>query len=164
MALRPVYVGVGECTCKRLDERLYQIPNTALVTAPVCQACLTERGFVVPEPRTASDVVSVDGKLLWRPDTTTDASADVQMDLGHGHFFAVVVDHNDQLVGWVHTHTDARNVNSMLCQSFCAVRPLNGSPVHQVVCVEPLTLQPSLKCRMCGAHGNVTNGKWEPLP
>jgi len=29
---------------------------------------------------------------------------------------------------------------------------------------EPLTLTPSLRCRVCGDHGVVRAGRWEPCP
>lgn len=88
---------------------------------------------------------------------------DGSMDLGHGHTFAPVLDQDERLVGWLHTHPDARNADARLCQSFCAVRSGFGPDVHEVVIVGPLTLSPSLKCRVCGSHGEVKNGKWEPL-
>jgi hypothetical protein len=166
---RPVYVGIGECDCKRVDVLLYHVPGTALALRPVCAFCLTDKGYTIPEPRTADDLEEIDGRPTWKPTTptpsqeTVEARASVdQLNLGHGHFFAAVIGADEHLVGWLHTHPDARSTTGVLCQSFCAVRPLNGSPVHQIVSVEPLTLLPSLLCRMCGAHGHVTNGKWEP--
>lgn len=30
----------------------------------------------------------------------------------------------------------------------------------QVVSAEPLTLTPSILCRVCGVHGFITNGRW----
>ncbi len=87
---------------------------------------------------------------------------DHEIPLGNGHVFAPVMDADDRLVGWLHTHPDARSDSGMLCQSFCAVRPVDGTPVHDILSAEPLTLSPSLKCRICGAHGEVVNGKWEP--
>lgn len=151
--MRPIYVGFGECDCGRVDARLYRVPGTTLASRPSCGTCLQDKGFEVPQARTASDFDS-DQEHKTPPDRS--------IDLGHGHIFQVVNGIDGLLVGWLHTHPDARDVN-VLCQSFCAVRPLNGCPVHQVVCVEPPTLTPSLKCRVCGAHGNVSNGKWEPL-
>lgn len=38
-----------------------------------------------------------------------------------------------------------------------------GSPNYQawdVLSAEPLTLSPSLLCRVCGDHGYITNGRW----
>jgi hypothetical protein len=84
-----------------------------------------------------------------------------KMRLGHGHFFEVMLGHSGQLIGWLHTHPDARNSNG-LCQSVCMVRPIDGAPVHDIVQVDPLTLSPSLLCRTCGAHGDVIDGQWKP--
>ena len=166
MSERPVYVGVGECACKRIDEQLYHVPNTSLAHRPVCSLCLMDHGFKVPEPRTSEDITMVDGTPVWKTSPVSDQpspKAD-QLNLGYGHLFEAVLGSDDRLVGWLHTHPDARTPSGVLCQSFCAVRPLNGTPVHQIVSVDPLTLQPSLLCRTCGAHGHVTNGAWEPCP
>lgn len=84
-----------------------------------------------------------------------------KMNLGFGHFFEVMLGQDDKLVGWLHSHPDARNP-SEACQSICAVRPVDGAPVHDIIRAEPLSLSPSLKCRTCGAHGRVINGQWEP--
>lgn len=159
MGVRPLYVGIGECRCGRIDTRLYFIPTGRMLPEAVCVPCLEARGFQEPEPRTEQDLITVDGKLEWKMTDATTRSE--QMHLGHGHTFEAITDKDEQLIGWLHTHPDARNPR-ILCQSFCAVRPLNGAPVHQVLCADPLTLTPSLQCRMCGAHGNVTDGKWEP--
>lgn len=163
MSERPVYVGVGECDCKRIDELLYHVPGTSLERRPVCCHCLVDRGFQIPESRTADDLTVVDGRPQWkRAATRPPEPHEGKLDLGHGHLFEAVLDSEEQLVGWLHTHPDARTNDGTLCQSICAVRALNGAPVHQIVSVEPLTLIPSLKCRTCGAHGHVTNGTWEP--
>ena len=168
MTPRPIYLGVGDCQCGKVDTKLYHVPGTVLETASVCGRCLDARGYVVPPPRTAADVEIVDGKPEWRPESVTkpypkEPEPHVgKLDLGHEHFFEVMIGSDDKLIGWLHTHPDHRN-SSALCQSICAVRPINGAPVHQVICSDPLTLTPSLLCRTCGAHGNVTNGKWEPL-
>lgn len=165
MTQRPIYVGIGECGCGRVDQRLYHVPGTILKERAICGQCLEGRGYDVPLPRTAEDIEIVDGRPEWRETTVPyPKEPDVHvgaMSLGHGHTFEASIDAQGKLVGWLHTHPDARNPND-LCQSFCAVRPLNGAPVHQVVCADPLTLTPSLLCRTCGAHGHVTNGKWEP--
>jgi len=84
-----------------------------------------------------------------------------QLDLGLGHTFEVMLGRDEELIGWLHTHPDARNPDA-LCQSMCAIRPFQDVPVHEVVQADPLTLSPSLKCRTCGAHGRVRQGKWEP--
>jgi hypothetical protein len=86
---------------------------------------------------------------------------DPEFSLGQGHLFKPVHDSDDRFVGWIHTHPDARNTD-VLCQSFCAVRAGFNVDVHQVLAADPLSLSPSLKCRACGSHGHVTNGRWEP--
>lgn len=167
MSARPIYVGVGECSCGRVDARLYHVPNTPLAARSVCGRCLQARGLDVPRPRTAEDIEVVDGQPQWRESQPTvpypkEPLVHVgAMNLGHGHTFEASIDEQNQLLGWFHAHPDARNPN-VLCQSFCAVRPVGDAPVHEIVCADPLTLSPSLKCRACGAHGHVTNGRWEP--
>jgi hypothetical protein len=168
MSTRPIYVGVGECACGRLDKRLYHVPGTPFAARSVCARCLVARGYEVPVPRTAEDIEIVDGQPAWRESQPTMPYPKVpqmyvgQMDLGHGHVFEVMLGVDEQLVGWLHTHPDARG-RTEPCQSACMVKPVDGLPVHEVVCADPLTLTPSLQCRTCGAHGHVTNGKWEPL-
>lgn len=88
---------------------------------------------------------------------------ELEIPLGGGHVFVPVTDREDRLVGWLHTHPDARSGSGMLCQSFCAVRAIDGAPVHEILQAEPLTLSPSLKCRICGMHGEVVNGAWKPM-
>lgn len=165
---RPIYVGVGECECGKLDVKLFHVPGTPLATRQVCARCLTSRGYEVPPPRTAEDIEMIDGQPTWRREITKPYPKVPQphvgrLDLGHDHFFEAAIGSDEQLVGWLHTHPDARG-GIEPCQSFCAVRPVDGAPVHQVICAEPLTISPSLKCRVCGSHGNVTAGKWEPSP
>lgn len=166
MSERPVYVGVGTCACKRMDVRLYRAPTTQRKQYLLCAPCLIKNGIAPPKTRTADDIVVKDGAYAWKEESVH-APSDVlihvgKMDLGSGHLFEVVLNVNEQLSGWLHTHPDARETGGILCQSFCAVRPLDGVPLHTVTSVDPLSLSPSLKCRTCGAHGDVTNGKWEP--
>ena len=145
---RPAYIGVGACTCGRYEVPLF-ITRTE---APTCRTCCEAAGYEF----------SVDRVRLEPPLPEPQVHVG-KLELGHGHTFEAVIGTDDCLVGWLHTHPDARvEDDSALCQSFCAVRPINATPVHQVLCADPLTLTPSLKCRMCGAHGEVLNGKWEP--
>ena len=163
MSTRPIYVGVGECDCGNVDAQLYHAPGTLFSEHAMCAKCLTAKGFAVPRARTASDLEILDGMPRWKTGQTEPLVHVGKLELGYGHTFEVVLGSDDRLVGWLHTHPDARNPSAATCQSFCAVRELNGTPVHQVLCADPLTLTPSLKCRTCGAHGNVVNAKWEPL-
>lgn len=165
---RPIYLGMGECACGKPDTKLYHVPGTELAHQAVCARCLEARGFAMPVPRTADDLETGDGRPERRAETVTKPYPKEpepyvgKLDLGYGHYFEVVIGNDERLVGWLHTHPDARG-GAALCQSFCTVRPLNGAPVHQILCADPLTLTPSLLCRTCGAHGNVVNGKWEPI-
>lgn len=81
--------------------------------------------------------------------------------IGRGHTLRPVMNDQDQLVGWIHEHPHAANQNER-CSSFLAVRGGYGFDVHRVQTVDPLTLDPCLRCRSCGTHGHVTNGRWEP--
>ena len=38
----------------------------------------------------------------------------------------------------------------------------NEGHVWQVISWEPLTLSPSLLCRLCGDHGFIRDGRWVP--
>ena len=163
MRERATYVGVGECECRRFDIRLYHVPGTPFTRSPVCARCLGLQGYEEPVPRTERDVEEVNGTTAWKRTTgPLEPTYAAKLDLGHGHLLEAVIDMHNQLVGWLHTHPDTRTADNPTCQSFCAVRPLDSAPVHQVVCADPLTLFPSLLCRACGARGNVTNGIWEP--
>lgn len=164
---RPIYVGVGTCDCQRTDVRMYHVPGTSIASRSVCGKCLQARGFEVPKPRTAEDIEVVDGKPVWRESQPTVPYSKEPLvhvgvlQLGHGHSFEAAIDKDGGLIGWLHTHPDARSEGA-LCQSFCAVRAGFGPEVHQVVCPDPLSLEPSLCCAACGSHGKVTDGKWEP--
>lgn len=162
MMPRPIYVGVGECRCGRIDVSLYQLPNVPLTDPLMCPLCLADHGVLVPRARTAEDLEVINGEPCWREEGT-DQSLQVEcLDLGHGHEFVAVLGAEDRLMGWLHAHPDRRDP-TIACRSFCAVRMIDGAPVHVITSADPLTLTPSLLCRICGAHGNVINGKWEPL-
>lgn len=63
---RPVYVGVGYCSCKRIDVRLYQVPGHRYACRLQCDRCLKQSGFDVPKVRTADDIEVVDGNMRWK--------------------------------------------------------------------------------------------------
>jgi uncharacterized protein DUF6527 len=46
---------------------------------------------------------------------------------------------------------------SAWAKAFSAVPDFQGWDIVQR---EPLTLTPSILCRVCGSHGFITNGKW----
>lgn len=65
--VRPLYVGVGQCSCRRMDVRLYLVPGVKYTRQMMCDRCLLSQGYEVPKPRTASDIVEdVDGALRWK--------------------------------------------------------------------------------------------------
>jgi hypothetical protein len=156
---RPSYVGTGECRCGRIDVQLYRVADGERRSA--CARCLADQGVLVARARTADDVEEVDGNLRWKEEPSTALVHVGKLDLGYGHYFEAALDVRGDLAGWLHAHPDARDATRP-CKSFCAVRAVDGLPVHVVAQADPLTLSPSLKCRSCGAHGEVINGKWEP--
>lgn len=79
------------------------------------------------------------------------------IDLGLGHKFTPAYSKEGGHIGWMHHHTAP---DGFPCVSFCAITPGYGAAVHKVESETPLTLSPSLKCRACGTHGLVTNGRW----
>lgn len=85
---------------------------------------------------------------------------EAEMDLGGEHTLASIVDPRDRLVGWLHTHPDARN-KARVCQSFVAVRQGFGGAVYEIEIVGPLTLKPEVRCATCGDVGYVKAGRWE---
>jgi hypothetical protein len=40
---------------------------------------------------------------------------------------------------------------------------LESRPRWGVISRDPLTLQPSIKCRACGHHGFIRDGRWVPV-
>lgn len=92
------------------------------------------------------------------------------MDLGHEveiEHFTYANDDDELPVGFIENH--ARPDNGERC--FGAVRfdtpeahdayKLPG-PFWQVVSWEPLHIEPSVLCRICGHHGFIREGKWVP--
>lgn len=66
MSVRPIYVGVGTCSCERTDVRLYQVPGPEHLRKLFCSKCLTKVGLEEPKPRTADDIEVVDGEMRWK--------------------------------------------------------------------------------------------------
>jgi len=154
VSVRPIYVGVGECGCGRLDAALYQLPNAPVTGRLACAWCLADQGLIVTRPRTADDLELVDGVPQWKVPTPAPRTATAELDLGAGHFFVAIFDADDVFVGWLHRHGT--------CQTFVAVRYVEGVPVYHITCADPLTLAPDVCCRRCGAHGRIINGVWLP--
>lgn len=66
MSARPIYVGVGSCSCARVDVRLYQVPGAKTTPTLMCSKCLEANGHEVPKARTAEDIEMVNGELRWK--------------------------------------------------------------------------------------------------
>jgi len=67
MTYRALYVGHGDCSCKRPDVNLYHIPNTPFAHSLICRLCLEKNGFEVPIRRTAEHIETLpDGSTAWK--------------------------------------------------------------------------------------------------
>lgn len=66
MSVRPTYVGVGTCNCKRVDVQLFQVPGPNVLPTLMCNKCLEANGYEVPKPRTADDIEIVNGEMRWK--------------------------------------------------------------------------------------------------
>jgi hypothetical protein len=95
-----------------------------------------------------------------------------EIDLGDGHTlrwlawapdralnpqFADIPD--DERCGAIVKHPRA---DGGVCESYIGINPAinTDAACWQVVSWEPLTLSPSLLCRVCGDHGFIREGKW----
>lgn len=88
------------------------------------------------------------------------------MDLGHGVTLEFTSWHEYERAGYLQTHQRADTGEE--CWSG-GMFDLPGIREHfpegalwQVECWEPLTLSPSMLCRICGNHGFVREGRWVP--
>lgn len=48
------------------------------------------------------------------------------------------------------------------CVGFVPFKSYDPAHGWDVLAEEPLTLSPSLLCRLCGSHGFIRDGKWVP--
>ena len=79
-------------------------------------------------------------------------------DLGHG-VTAELRYYGGELHGVGYTHPTP--VDGTPCSGFAETKPF-WSHGWEVVRLSPLTLQPSLLCRLCGHHGFIRDGLWVP--
>jgi hypothetical protein len=89
------------------------------------------------------------------------------IDIGHGVKIAFVTNGAGEEIGILEEHPAVTESAAMLdgrcCGSvFWSVPEGDQRPTWQLVSRDPLTLSPSLLCRVCGNHGWIRNGKWEP--
>lgn len=87
-------------------------------------------------------------------------------DIGDSHSYKFTAYEGDPHAGLVYKHLKS---DGTLCEGFISIKggkwaeAFRGNPNHQswdMVFSNPLTLFPSLECRVCGDHGFISNGKW----
>lgn len=82
-------------------------------------------------------------------------------DLGHGHRLKFY-ESDGQRAGALVLHP--RKNGAGWCFSGIGFNGVAGQTKGWTVeQVEPLTLSPSLHCRVCGDHGFIRNGQWVPV-
>lgn len=111
-----------------------------------------------------------------QPDSETEK---VDIDLGHNHTLRFVswrpnrelnpqfshlpdIERCGAIVSHINTATGDRCWSGIHFDSEMAKEVFPKDACWQVDSMEPLTLNPSLLCRVCGDHGFIRNGKWEP--
>ena len=89
------------------------------------------------------------------------------VDIGEGCFIEVA-EWGGQPAGINNFHRDAAGA---WCAGWVAFRgspwsrqfeKVEGFQSWDVVKRDPLTLSPSIKCKACGHHGHIKNGRWTP--
>lgn len=86
------------------------------------------------------------------------------IDLGGGHTLTPFTWRDpNKVAGYIEEHPDARDP-SQQCRGAVDLDTYEGAvgDTWHVEQAEPLTLSPSLLCRVCGNHGFVRDGKWVP--
>lgn len=83
-------------------------------------------------------------------------------DIGHGVLMERVITEDGRWVGIFEEH--AGNGGRCLGAAMFDVEdnPFSSGPKWRVESWDPLTLSPSLLCRICGNHGFIREGKWVP--
>lgn len=68
---------------------------------------------------------------------------------------------DEQIVGYIEYHPTA---DGGVCRGSVALdipdQPMAGKARWKVVQQDPLTLEPSIHCRLCGNHGWIREGRW----
>lgn len=90
----------------------------------------------------------------------------MKIDIGHDHSIEWVEYEGDAHAGLNDYHL---RKDGTPCKGFLAIE--NGSwakafedviPTWTILQTDPLTLSPSILCRVCGDHGFIREGKWVP--
>jgi len=94
----------------------------------------------------------------------SDPSARDELDLGDDHSQVFCDLDGEKRVGAAVIHKGKDGLECMGWIPFegraWAQRFENSIPAWKVESDEPITLSPSILCRVCGDHGFVRNGKW----
>lgn len=85
--------------------------------------------------------------------------------LGEGHSYSRYVDEDGTWVGIIDHHLKPDGTpcggGSILFDIPANMEWHPAAPKWTLVSEQPLHLEPSLLCRICGDHGFIRNGKWE---
>lgn len=91
-----------------------------------------------------------------------------RIDIGNGHSIEFVAYRDDPKAALNEYHLTSEGVE---CGGFIALRgraweqafEQQGIQAWDVLSWEPLTLSPSLLCKVCGSHGFIQSGTWVPV-
>lgn len=86
-------------------------------------------------------------------------------DIGYDHKIQFVTYKDDPRAGLndFHKKPDGSDCGGFITFAGSAwAQEFDGLAVWQVEAWEPLSLSPSLLCRVCGSHGYIREGKWVP--
>lgn len=85
--------------------------------------------------------------------------------IGEGHAITFVEYRGDTAgIDEYHRKPDGIWCAGWVCFKGSAWQKAFGDSIESwdVIKREPLTLQPSIRCKACGSHGYITEGKWVP--
>lgn len=83
-------------------------------------------------------------------------------DIGHGVLIQRVRSPGTEIAGIEYTHLSPKDGTACMGWVPFAGREHGSDAGWKVESEDPLTLSPSLLCRICGHHGFIRAGKWVP--
>lgn len=87
------------------------------------------------------------------------------VDLGHGVRVVFTAWNRHDKAGLLVEHPcgdDDNHISGIMFDLPGVAEAFPDRPLWELVTLDPLTVRPSLKCRACGHHGWITDGRWEP--